>query len=185
MQQDLCTITTTSQYDFLLKTLQSFVRKTINKSTFIKTKKLNRLIKSQSHTSARKSGQSTQTLWIPEFSLTSDDRQSILDGDYISDCVIKAAMALLHEQRPFFMFQSLCFNHQFLHYNPWESIHINHDGRDYFVTTTSVGGNVEIYDSLNLSPSSDLMKQICVLYSPDITIMPTVLKAELRSIQLP
>ena len=32
-QQDLCTITTASQYDFLLKTLQSFVRKTV---TFIK-----------------------------------------------------------------------------------------------------------------------------------------------------
>ena len=95
------TITTTSQYDFPLKTLQSFVRKTRNKFIFIKTKKLNRLIKSQSHTSARKSRQSTPTLWIKEFSLTSDDRQSILDGDYISDHVIDAAMALLHKQRPF------------------------------------------------------------------------------------
>ena len=82
------------------------------------------------------------------------------------------------------MFQSLCFNHQFLHYYPWESVHIYHDGRDHFVTTTSVGGNVKIFDSLNLSPSSDLIKQIRVLYSPDITITPTVLKAELRSIQL-
>ena len=34
-----------------------------------------------------------------------------------------------------------------------------------------------------LSPSSDLMKQIRVLYSPNITIMPAVLKVELRSIQ--
>ena len=145
---------------------------------------MNRLIKSQSHTLARKSGQSTQTLWIPEFSLTSDDRQSILDGDYISDLVIDAAMALLQKQHQFFMFQSVCFNHQFLHYYPWESIHIHHDGRDHFFTTTSVGGNVKLFDSLNLSPSSDLMKQIHVLYSPDITITPTVLKAELRSIQL-
>ena len=30
IQQDLRTITATSQYDFLLKTLQSFVRKTRN-----------------------------------------------------------------------------------------------------------------------------------------------------------
>ena len=142
--QDLHTITTTSQYDFLLKMLQPFVRKTKNKITFIKTKKFNRLNKSQSHTSTRKSGQSTQTLWIPEFSLTSDDRHSILDGDYISDHVIDAAMALLHKQRPFFIFQSVCFNHQFLHYYPWESTHIHHDGRDHFVTTTFVGGNVKI-----------------------------------------
>ena len=88
-------------------------------------------------------------------------------------------MAFLHKQRPFFMFQLVCFNHQFLHYYPWESIHIHHDGRDSFVRTTSVGGNVKIFYSLNLSPSSDLMKQIRVLYSPDITITPTVLKAEL------
>ena len=118
---------------------------------------MNRLIKSQSQTSARKSGQSTQTLWIQEFSLTSDDRQSILDGGYISDRVIDAAMALLHKERPFFMFQSVCFNHQFLHYYPWESIHVHHDGRDHFVTTTSVGGNVKIFDSLNHTPFSDLM----------------------------
>ena len=84
--------------------------------SFIKTKNLNRLIKSQSHTSARKSGQSTQTLWILEFSLTSDDKQSILDGDYISDHVIDAAMALLQEKRQFFILQSVCFNHQCLHY---------------------------------------------------------------------
>ena len=71
--------------------------KTRNKLSFIKTKKLNRLIKSQSHTSARKSGQSSQTLWIPEFTLTSDDKQPILEGDYISDRVIDAAMALLHK----------------------------------------------------------------------------------------
>ena len=81
------------------------------------------------------------------------------------------------------MFQSVCFNDQFLHYYPRESIHIHHDGRDHFVTTTYVGGNVKIFDSLNLSPSSDLMKQIRVLYSPDITITQTVLKVELRSIK--
>ena len=77
----------------------------------------------------------------------------------------------------------LCSNDQFLHYYPLESTNIYHDGRDHFVTTTSVGGNVKIFDSLNLSPSSDLMKQIRVLYSPDKRITPTVLKAELRSIQ--
>ena len=102
----------------------------------------------------------------------------------VIDRVIDATMALLQKQRPFFMFQSVCFNDQFLHYYPWESIHIHHDGGDHFVRTTSVGCNVKIFDSLNLSPSSDLMKQIRVIYSPDITIMPSVLKVELRSIQL-
>ena len=92
-------------------------------------------------------------------------------------------MTLLHQQKPFFMFQSTAFNHQFLQYYPFETIHIHHDGKGHFVTSTSAGGNVKLFDSLNLLPSEDLMKQITVLYSVDIKTVPTVLKAEIRSIQ--
>ena len=92
-------------------------------------------------------------------------------------------MTLLHQQKPFFMFQSTAFNHQFLQYYPFEIIHVHHDGKGHFVTRISVGGNVKLFDSLNLLPSEDLMKQITVLYSPDIKTVPTVLKAEIRSIQ--
>ena len=60
---------------------------------------------------------------------------------------------------------------------------MHHDGKGHFVTSTSVGGNVKLFDNLNLLPSEDLMKQITVLYSPDIKTVPTVLKAEIRSIQ--
>ena len=92
-------------------------------------------------------------------------------------------MTLLHQQKPFFTFQSTAFNHQFLQYYPFETIHVHHDGKGHFVTSTSVGGNVKLFDSLNLLPSEDLMKQITVLYSPDIKTVPTVIKAEIQSIQ--
>ena len=65
----------------------------------------------------------------------------------------------------------------------YETIHIHSNGRGHFVTTASIGGKVKIFDSLNLSPSPELMKQICTLYSPDPKITPTTLKAEIRSIQ--
>ena len=92
-------------------------------------------------------------------------------------------MTLLHQQKPFFMFQSTAFNHQFLQYYPFETIHVHHDEKGQFVTSTSVGGSVKLFDSLNLLPSEDLMNQIKVLYSSDIKMVPTVLKAEMRSIQ--
>ena len=114
---------------------------------------------------------------------TGTEKQAILNEDYISDRIIDAAMTLLHQQKPFFMFQSTTFNHQFLQYYPFETIHVHHDGKGHFVTSTSVGGNVKLFDSLNLLPSEDLMKQITVLYSPGIKRVPTVLKAEIRSIQ--
>ena len=88
-------------------------------------------------------------------------------------------MTLLHQQKPFFMFQSTAFNHQFLQYYPFETIHVHHDRKGHFVTSTSVGGSVKLFDSLNVLPSEDLMKQIKVLYSPDIKTVPTVLKAEM------
>ena len=57
---------------------------------------------------------------------------------------------------------------------PYETIHIHSNGRGHFVTTTSIGGNVKIFDSLNLSPSLELIKQICTFYSPDHDIISTM-----------
>ena len=92
-------------------------------------------------------------------------------------------MTLLYQQKPSFTFHSTAFNHQFLQHYPFETIHVHYDGKGHFVTSTSVCGNVKLFDSLNLLPSEDLMKQIIVLYSPDIKTVPNVLKAEMRSIQ--
>ena len=57
------------------------------------------------------------------------------------------------------------------------------NGRGHFVTTASIRGRVKIFDRLNLSPSPELMKQICTLYSPDPKITSTTLKTEIRSTQ--
>ena len=53
-------------------------------------------------------------------------------------------------------------------------IHIQSDCREHFTTTTSMGGGskLKIFDSFNLSPSPELRKQICTLYSPDPKIKP-------------
>ena len=104
--------------------------------------------------------------WIPELSLTGTEKQAILNYNYICDRIIDAAMTLLHQQKPFFMFQSTAFNHQFLQLYPFETIHVHHDGKDHFVTSTSVGGYVKLFDSLYFLPSEDLTKQILLTSKP-------------------
>ena len=81
------------------------------------------------------------------------------------------ALSLLHNEKPFFMFQSVVFNEHPLQFYPYETIHIHSNGRGHFVTATSIGGKVKIFDSLNLSPSPELMKQICTFCSPDHEII--------------
>ena len=81
------------------------------------------------------------------------------------------------------MFQSVVFNEHLLQFYPYETIHIHSNGRGHFDTTTSIRCKVKIFDSLNLSPSPELIKQVCTLYSPDPKITPTTLKVEIRSIQ--
>ena len=81
------------------------------------------------------------------------------------------------------MVKSVVFNEHLLQFYPYETIHIHSNGRGHFITITSIPGKVKIFDSLNLSPSPELMKQICTLYSPDPNITPTTLKAEIRSLQ--
>ena len=105
----------------------------------------------------------------------------ILNGEYIFDRIIDSSMTLIHQQKPCFIFQSTAFNHNLLQYCPYQVIHIDHDGNSHFITTTnSPDGSIKLYDSLNLPPSSDLLKQIRSIYSPDPNIMPTIFQAEIK-----
>ena len=183
-KQQLSDLTTSSRFTFLLKSLESFIKKKSKGINFIKSKQFKRLQKQKlQSTQSLTRGHKNLTSWIPELFLTGTEKQAILNDDYICNQIIYAAMTLLHQQKPFLMFQSTAFNYQFLQYYPFETICVHHDGKNHFVTSTSVGGNVKLFDSFNLLPSEDLMKQITVLYSPDIKTIPTVLKAEMRSIQ--
>ena len=174
-------ISSTNRYRYLLDTLEGFNKKHARKVNFIKVKKLKKLTK-QRHTPDKNHPKSTDSnSWIPELSLTNTEKNFILNGEYICDRIIDSSMTLIHQRKPCFIFQSTSFNHNLLQYCPYQVIHIHHDGNSHFITTTnSPDGSIKLYDSLHLPPSSDLLKQIRSIYSPDPNITPTILQAEIK-----
>ena len=85
-KQQLSDLTTSSRFTFLLKSLESLIKKTSKGINFIKSKKFKRLQKQklQSTQSVRR-GPKNLTSWIPELSLTGTEKQAILNDDYICD----------------------------------------------------------------------------------------------------
>ena len=71
------------------------------------------------------------------------------------------------KQMPHFRIQSSTFTHEFLIYSGTESIHVHHNGNNHFVTSSSIGKKVRVFDSLNTNPTEELYKQIIAIYSPD------------------
>ena len=113
-KQHLSNLSTSGRFTFL-NSLESFMKKTSKGINFIKSKKFKRLQKQKlQSTQSVTRGPKNLTSWIPELSLTGTEKQDILNDDYICDRITDAAMTLLHQQKPFFMFQSAAFSHQFL-----------------------------------------------------------------------
>ena len=136
-----------------------------------KQKKMNRMIN-------KNADKKCDTDWLPELGLSITEKTSINNNDYICDSIINASMLLLNKLMPCMSFQSTTFQHDFLHYSPLETIHIHHNGHGHFVTTTSIGGKIKLFDSLNTSATAELQQQIAAIYSPDPTIMPQILGVE-------
>ena len=116
----------------------------------------------------------TDTHWLPDLNLSTTEQDFINKDEELDDAIINAGMNLLNRDFPHFDFQSSSLNHTLLNYCPTETIHIHHNGHGHFVCSSSISGEVKIYDSLNSTPSEELLSQIKVLYSPDPSVIPTV-----------
>ena len=57
-----------------------------------------------------------------------------------------------------------------LTYSPVNTIYIHHNGHGGFVTSSSLARKVEIYDSLNLVPTQELLDQIKSVSSVDSSL---------------
>ena len=62
-----------------------------------------------------------------------------------------------------------------------ESLDIHNSGASHFVTSSSTGNIARIYDSLNLQPTENLIKQIRQIYSPDSYVGPALTQVKLQS----
>ena len=142
-----------------------------------KLKKINMLLDQNPDTISQ------ENKWLPDLHLTTVEQAFILEGQEICDQIINAAMILLNRDFPFFTFQSSSMSHSLLTYCPFETIHVHHNGHGHFCTSSSIGGKVHLYDSLNTAPSPDLMLQISTLYSPDPATTPTITQVQFQSRQ--
>ena len=121
--------------------------------------------------------------WLPDLQLGTTEQNFILEGQQICDGIVNASMLLLNRDFPHFYFQSSSVSHNMLTYTPYETIHIHHNGEGHFCTSSSIGGVVNLYDSLNTKPSTELVQQITSLYSPDPSVTPTIIQRQIQSMQ--
>ena len=76
-------------------------------------------------------------------------------------------MKILNKDFPHLDFQSSNLSEDLLEYSPFETIHVHHNGKGHFCTSSSIGGSVHVYDSLNQELTAPLVRQLSTLYSPD------------------
>jgi hypothetical protein len=91
-----------------------------------------------------------------------------MSGQELDDGITTKAMQLLMRQRPDLEIQptSLSQVPRMLQRCVDPTLFIHHTGRQHhFVTSTSIGGTVRVYDSLNLSPSHSLIEQMAAIYT--------------------
>ena len=81
-----------------------------------------------------------------------------------------AAVKLLSRHLPDIHIQSCLLTHEMLAYAPIETLHLHHTGANHYCISTSFGSKVSFYDSINSSPTQQLLQQITALYSPDNSI---------------
>ena len=120
--------------------------------------------------------------WVPSLQLTVTERDFLMNGQQICDNIINAAMALLMRINPLLNIQSTTMKSPMLQYCPTETIHIHHNDANHFVTTSSLGNQINLYDSANMTPTSELTSQITAIYSPDDSI-PEYFRAKIQAEQ--
>jgi hypothetical protein len=89
-------------------------------------------------------------------------------GQKLDDGITTKAMQMLMYQKPELKIQptSLSQAPGMLQRSVAPTLFIHHTGKQHhFVTSTSIGGTVRVYDSLNLSPSHSLIEQMSAIYT--------------------
>ena len=167
------------RFQYLLQCLQEFKKKDSKRFGRVKSKKIKRLSDHRVETCF--SNTEPNPVWINHLNLRNTEKEFLTSGKELRDRLVDAGMSLLQKQCPYFSFQSSCLSSDHLMFNPAPTIHIHHTGRNHFVTSTSIGGPVRIFDSLNQEPTNELIRQITAIYSPDKQVIPTTIQTHISS----
>ena len=94
--------------------------------------------------------------------------RTISSGKLLCDGVATAAMKLVEKLNPRLQTQpaALGSRPELMTYNPEETLQVHHNGAEHWVTSSSMGGGVQLYDSLNTTPTKNLLDQLEAIYSP-------------------
>ena len=100
--------------------------------------------------------------------LTTAEKSLLSNGDWLNDEIVNASQQLLSAQFPYLggpqsviLGRTLAFNIE-----PNEFVQILHTGRGHWVTMSTIGctaGEVNVFDSLPPSPTTDLLNQIAAI----------------------
>jgi len=101
--------------------------------------------------------------------ISKKEMELITRGDELDDNIITQAMRLIMKIKPELKIQptSLSQCPQLLQHHEGETLFIHHKGNHHFITSTSIGGVLRTYDSLNLKITKDTFEQIAGIYTPN------------------
>ena len=155
------------RFKFLSGMLKKFNNKQKEELLQKKSIKLNKLLLNKNKSIGNISQQQKQ---IHLKNLSQNDIDVILSGEELNDNHINAAMNLLTKQYPTISVQPPCLIQiDGYQYCPYETIQITHNNAHHWLLLSSLKNQIAVYDSLNTTPTSSLIKQINQLFSPDGT----------------
>ena len=160
------------KFDTFLKIINSHYDHTVNQLQTRKCKKINALLDVNNNCQK----------WIPSLQLTTIERDFISNGEQICDNIINASLSLLMRINPLLHIQSTTMKSSMLQYCPTETIHVHHNNANHFVTSSSLGNQIKLFDSANMSLTPELKNQITAIYSPDDSI-PEIFRAKIQAEQ--
>lgn len=92
-----------------------------------------------------------------------------MSGEEIHDDIITKAMRMVMDQTTHLNIQATSLSSipdQLVNQRNEPTIFIHHTGAHHFATSTSIGGKVRIYDSLNAKPTKEMLNHIAAIYAP-------------------
>ncbi|CAH1250637.1 PKD1L3 [Branchiostoma lanceolatum] len=131
--------------------------------------------------------QPSRNMWIPDLKLTAEDKTILQSDDMLTDKHIHAAQMLLRRQYPGLAgLQDTVVGASAYGYKrvSGEGLQIHHAGILHWVVSSSIGGHVNVYNSLPSKINASLEHQLCQCYAPPSKIDTDVLTVKVPSVQV-
>jgi len=130
--------------------------------------KLGNFSKTTSSAEQRSSSSTTSTTSGCSTALTAEEIRTVASGKLLCDNITTAAMELVEKLNPALKTYpaSLCAIPEQIEPNLIGTVQVHHNGAKHWVASSSLDGEIRVYDSLNIAPTRNLIIQLAARYSP-------------------